>query len=184
MNREVGSHSALHWTHLWKCLVFMSVQSLRVSLKEFVVVSGSPDTAISEVTVLDVWAALERDSAAQLIDVRTRAEWTYVGVPVLATRGRQVVLVEWQSFPSNQVDSQFVDRASGALAGLGGGRETEIFFMCRSGVRSLAAARAMAAAGFTRCRNVTGGFEGQLDADHHRGRLAGWKAAGLPWVQG
>ena len=133
---------------------------------------------------VDVWAVLARNGAAQLIDVRTRAEWTYVGVPELATRGRQVVLVEWQSFPSNQVDPQFIERVTDALAGLGGGRETEIFFICRSGVRSLAAARAMAAAGFTRCRNVTGGFEGQLDAERHRGRLAGWKAAGLPWVQG
>ena len=152
--------------------------------KEFSRVSGSPDPAIPEVSVLDVWTALDRDGAAQLIDVRTRAEWTYVGVPELAARGRQVVLAEWQSFPSNQVDSQFVERLKEALNGSGSGQQTELFFMCRSGVRSLAAARAMTAAGFTRCRNVTGGFEGQLDPDRHRGRLAGWKAAGLPWVQG
>ena len=152
--------------------------------KEFFRVSGSPDPAIPEVSVLEVWTALERDGAAQLIDVRTRAEWTYVGVPELAARGRQVVLAEWQSFPSNQIDPQFVERLTEALKGLGSGRETELFFMCRSGVRSLAAARAMTAAGFARCHNVTGGFEGQLDPGRHRGGLSGWKAAGLPWVQG
>ena len=146
--------------------------------------SGSPDPAVPEVPVPDVWEALQRNSAAQLIDVRTKAEWTYVGVPDLAACGRQVVLVEWQAFPSNQVDPQFVDRAKEAIAGLGASNDTELFFMCRSGVRSLAAARAMTAAGFSRCHNVTGGFEGQPDADRHRGRLSGWKAAGLPWVQG
>lgn len=146
--------------------------------------SGSPDPAVQDVTVADVWTALERDGAAQLIDVRTRAEWSYVGTPDLAARGRQVILAEWQSFPSNQIDPQFAAQLSETLTKLGCGHDTELFFMCRSGVRSLAAARAMTAAGFTRCRNVTGGFEGQLDADRHRGRLAGWKAAGLPWVQG
>ena len=132
----------------------------------------------------DVWTALERDRSAQLIDVRTRAEWAYVGVPDLGALERQVVLVEWQTFPSNQVDPQFVERCKAALDDLGANDGTELFFLCRSGVRSLAAARAMTAAGYQRCRNVTAGFEGQLDSNRHRGRLAGWKAAGMPWVQG
>jgi rhodanese-related sulfurtransferase len=46
------------------------------------------------------------------------------------------------------------------------------------------AAEALAANGFRRCRNVAEGFEGPLDPGRHRGQLAGWKAAGLPWVQG
>ena len=145
---------------------------------------GSPDPVIPEVSVTGVWSALERDGAAQLIDVRTQAEWAYVGVPDLGKHGRQALLVEWLSFPGNQIDPQFTDRLSQAVANAGGGRETELFFICRSGVRSLAAARAVAAAGYSRCRNVTGGFEGQLDAERHRGHLSGWKAAGLPWVQG
>ena len=145
---------------------------------------GSPDPVIPEVSVNDVWNALERDRQAQLVDVRTRAEWTYVGLPELSRLGRKVITVEWQTFADNKVDSQFAHRLTEAIDGLGGSRETEIFFICRSGARSLSAARALAAAGYTRCRNVTGGFEGQLDAEGHRGRLSGWKAAGLPWVQG
>ena len=145
---------------------------------------GSPDPVILENSVNEVWAALERDRTAQLVDVRTRAEWSYVGLPELGRLGRKVITVEWQSFPDNRVDPQFADRLSEAVAGAGGNQTTELFFLCRSGVRSLAAARTMAAAGFTRCRNVAGGFEGQLDAEGHRGRLSGWKAAGLPWVQG
>ena len=146
--------------------------------------SGSPDPAIPEVAATEVWTALVRDSAAQLVDVRTRAEWTYVGVPELAACARQVILVEWQSFPSNEVDPHFATRLREALDKLGCGRETQLFFLCRSGARSLAAAQTMATAGFLRCRNVMGGFEGQHDTNRHRGCLAGWKAAGLPWVQG
>ncbi len=146
--------------------------------------SGSPDPEIPQVSVTNAWASLEGDTASVLVDVRTQAEWTYVGVPDLGGLGRQVMLAEWQTFPSNTVDPHFVERLSKAITGGGGGPQTEIFFLCRSGVRSLAAARAMAAAGFQRCRNVSGGFEGGLNADQHRGHIAGWKAAGLPWVQG
>jgi hypothetical protein len=42
----------------------------------------------------------------------------------------------------------------------------------------------MAAAGYRACHNVAGGFEGPLDDDRHRGSADGWKAAGLPWLQG
>jgi rhodanese-related sulfurtransferase len=146
-------------------------------------VSGSPDPEISEVSVKDVWAALERDGAAQLIDVRTKAEWAYVGVPDISGLGRQILLAEWQSFPSSAIDPQFVDRLKKAITDAGGDQKTELFFLCRSGVRSLAAARAMAAAGYERCRNVGLGFEGALDTERHRGHLSGWKAAGLSWVQ-
>jgi len=63
-------------------------------------------------------------------------------------------------------------------------RSDDLFFICRSGSRSLAAAKAMAAAGYRACHNVAGGFEGPLDDERHRGYAEGWKAAGLPWLQG
>ncbi len=144
---------------------------------------GSPDPEIPEVTATEAWTALEKNKTAQLVDVRTRAEWSYVGVPDLSPLNKQSVLVEWQSFPSNQIDPQFVDRLSKVVAEFGDSSATELFFICRSGARSLAAARAMNAAGFTRCRNVSDGFEGSLDSARHRGHLSGWKAAGLPWIQ-
>jgi rhodanese-related sulfurtransferase len=147
-------------------------------------VSGSPDPEITEVSVSETWATLQKHATAVLVDVRTQAEWAYVGVPDLSSLGRTTLLVEWQSFPTNAVDPHFSERLSKAVADGGGGPETEMFFLCRSGVRSLAAARAMVAAGYKRCRNVTGGFEGCLNAARHRGQVAGWKAANLPWVQG
>jgi hypothetical protein len=41
----------------------------------------------------------------------------------------------------------------------------------------------MTGAGYSRCFNVSEGFEGRLDPERHRGLVEGWKAAGLPWTQ-
>ena len=139
---------------------------------------------IPAVSVEDTWAKLKSDAGAVLIDVRTIAEWAYVGLPDLSSIGKRPVLVEWQGFPDDRLNSAFVERVTEALNPLGANRDSELFFICRSGSRSMKAAQAMTAAGFTRCRNVADGFEGPLDPDRHRGQLAGWKAKGLPWVQG
>jgi rhodanese-related sulfurtransferase len=147
---------------------------------------SAPDdeTAVDEVDVGTAWEGLSAGDGAQLVDVRTRAEWTYVGIPDLASLGKRPVLVEWQTFPDQTVDQRFAERLAGELKALGVKPEDDLFFICRSGSRSLAAAKAMAVAGYQKCHNVAGGFEGPLDDDRHRGALEGWKAAGLPWQQG
>jgi rhodanese-related sulfurtransferase len=119
-----------------------------------------------------------------LVDVRTSAEWAFVGLPDLSSIGKRPVLVEWLDFPGNNLNQAFVAQLSDALTKTGANKDTELFFLCRSGGRSLSAARAMAAAGYSRCRNVADGFEGPLDPNRHRGSHRGWKAKGLPWVQG
>lgn len=139
---------------------------------------------IEDVPVEETWARLQRDPGAVLIDVRTRAEWAFVGLPDLTAVGRRPVLIEWQQFPSNMVDPGFADRLAAMLRDMGTDKDSELFFICRSGGRSKMAAQALSALGFTRCRNVKDGFEGPLDPDRHRGGLGGWKAAGLPWSQG
>ncbi|MGB6428538.1 MAG: rhodanese-like domain-containing protein, partial [Methyloceanibacter sp.] len=121
---------------------------------------------------------------AQLVDVRTRAEWTYVGIPDLGPIGKRAVLVEWQTFPDQSVDPRFGERLAGELKALNVQLDDDLYFICRSGSRSLAAARAMAEAGYRCCHNVAGGFEGSLDDLRHRGTVGGWKATGLPWLQG
>jgi rhodanese-related sulfurtransferase len=126
------------------------------------------------------WRMLVEIPEARLVDVRTTAEWAYVGGPDLQAAGKTAILVEWQTFPSMQVDPAFVDRLRAAL---GPDRNVPLLMLCRSGVRSAAAARAMTAAGYPKCFNVAGGFEGTLDAAGHRGGTSGWKADGLPWSQ-
>ncbi|MGI9382377.1 MAG: rhodanese-like domain-containing protein, partial [Methyloligellaceae bacterium] len=119
-----------------------------------------------------------------LIDVRTRAEWAFVGITDLSALVKQPVQIEWQTFPDGQINPSFVDQLISDLVASGTGQDTNLYFICRSGGRSLAAARAMAEAGFRACHNVSGGFEGPPDENRHRGAVMGWKAAGLPWVQG
>lgn len=135
---------------------------------------------IENVTPTQVWDALRTDPQAQVVDVRTDAEWSYVGLPDLQQAGKQPVLVPWQLFPSMQVNAAFMDQMRQA----GVTPEHKVYFLCRSGVRSLAAAAAAEAAGFPHVFNVLGGFEGGPDSDGHRGTTAGWKADGLPWRQG
>ncbi len=124
------------------------------------------------------------DPASVLIDVRTKAEWSFVGLPDLTTIGKQPVLIEWQQFPTNLVDADFTNRLTEMLDQAGTGKDSELFFLCRSGGRSMMAARAMSSVGYTRCMNVAHGFEGGLDRERHRGQADGWKARKLPWVQG
>ena len=125
------------------------------------------------------WKILNENKNAVLIDVRTRAEWNYVGLPELLSLDKKPALLEWQVFPSMQVNPEFVATLGDAITD----KDTPLLFLCRSGVRSAAAARAMTAAGYSTCLNVKDGFEGPMDAHGKRGSEAGWKAAGLPWRQ-
>lgn len=131
----------------------------------------------------DAYRLLQSDARAILIDVRTRAEWAYVGAPDLSPLGKAALFLEWQSFPTMQVDENFTARLTGMLETSGVERGTPLLFLCRSGARSRQAAIAMTSAGWSACFNVSDGFEGPADASRHRGAVAGWKAAGLPWAQ-
>lgn len=125
------------------------------------------------------WKILSERKDAILIDVRTRAEWNFVGLPDLTGIGKTPSLVEWQVFPSMQPNPDFVAALAGAVAD----KSAPLLFLCRSGARSAAAAKAMTAAGYSTCLNVADGFEGPLDAQAKRGAAGGWKAEGLPWRQ-
>ena len=141
-------------------------------------------SGVEDVPVLETWKRLEGDPKAVLVDVRTRAEWAFVGIPDLSTVHGEVLLMEWQTFPGGRTAPDFTERLDAALTARGVEKDTEIFFICRSGGRSRMAAEQMTAVGYRRCRNVMEGFEGPLDASQHRGRISGWKFAGLDWVQG
>lgn len=128
----------------------------------------------------EAWRLLSEDPSAVLVDVRTQAEWTFIGIPDLTAAGKRTVLVSWQFFPDMVENPQF----AAELADQGVTAENTVVFMCRTDNRSGAAAREMTARGFTRCLRMTEGFEGPLDGSKHRGTVGGWKARGLPWVQG
>jgi rhodanese-related sulfurtransferase len=129
------------------------------------------------------WKDLERSPEAMLVDVRTAAEWAYVGVPSLTPIGKATVLIEWDRFPSGELVPDFLGRLKSALDKAGVGRDAPLYFICRSGNRSRHAAIAAAAAGYRHCFNVEYGFEGRLSPERHRQTPGSWKASGLPWVQ-
>jgi len=132
-----------------------------------------------DVTSAEAFEMLSADPAAVLVDVRTVPEWQFVGVADLAALGREPVYLSWQVYPDMVVRPDFVQ----ALRDRGIGPDQTVLLLCRSGVRSRAAAIALAGAGFGRAYNISDGFEGGLDGQGRRGRVAGWRAAGLPWVQ-
>ncbi|MCQ4118078.1 rhodanese-like domain-containing protein [Rhodococcus tibetensis] len=133
-----------------------------------------------DITPEHAWELLRENPDAVLVDVRTDAEWKYVGVPDTSSLGRQPVLIEWVSYPDGARNDNFVNQLK--EAGITGGEDAPVIFLCRSGQRSIGAAEAATAAGIGPSYNVLDGFEGSLDADGHRGAV-GWRALGLPWRQ-
>jgi len=145
--------------------------------------NASSGNYAGDITPTEAWTLMQSEPAAQLVDVRTAPEWTFVGLPDLAGLGRAALCVEWQSYPSMAPNTVFVEQVQRALEGTGGRKDAPLLFLCRSGGRSRAAAIAATAAGYSRAYNIAGGFEGDLDASRHRGIASGWKAAKLPWKQ-
>ena len=138
------------------------------------------DGYAGDVTPKKAWEMLAKEADAVLIDVRTNAEWGFVGIPDLSELGKELVRVPWQQFPTMELNDDF----AGQVTENGVERSSPLLFICRSGQRSQSAALAMTAAGYGPCYNVSDGFEGPPDAERHRGRVAGWKVDGLPWRQG
>ena len=119
------------------------------------------------------WALLQENPAAVMVDVRTAIEHSFVGHPP------QAIHVAWKEFPGMQVNEQFVAQVEEK----GVDKNVPVLLLCRSGVRSVAAAKALEGAGFKKLINILEGFEGALDEQNHRGNIDGWRFHGLPWVQ-
>jgi rhodanese-related sulfurtransferase len=135
-----------------------------------------------DITPEQAWKLLSDNPDAVLVDVRTDAEWRFVGVPDLSSLGREVVFIEWNS-SNGQRNENFLTELQGRIPSATSGGERPVVFLCRSGNRSISAAELATEAGLTPAYNVLDGFEGHLDGDGHRGGT-GWRAIGLPWKQG
>ncbi len=140
---------------------------------------------VGEVGPKEAWDALASAKPTLMIDVRTTAEWSFVGAPDLSALNQPMAFIEWQSFPSMGLNQNFADEALGAAEQT---KAEEIYFICRSGARSMNAAMTTSAAAAAAgrqltCFNVSEGFEGDPNANGHRGEINGWKANGLPWRQ-
>ena len=120
------------------------------------------------------WNLWQEHSNALLVDVRTKMEHVFVGHPPGA------IHIAWKEAPDWQMNSHFVSEVEKHQLD----KTAPVLLLCRSGQRSLEAAMALQAAGFTHLVNIVDGFEGPLDQQQHRGQIAGWRHDGLPWRQG
>ena len=138
---------------------------------------------VDELTAEDAWNALTVDESAALVDVRSRPEWSFSGMPDLTEIGRPVLTVEWQTWPEMSPNLGFLADLQDQM---GDSPPRRLFFMCRTGGRSISAAREVATQLHRRgvnlhITNILEEFEGEKDANGRRGNVNGWRAAGLPW---
>lgn len=127
----------------------------------------------------EAWEVLMKDKNAVLVDVRTLQEWTFVGVPDLSELEKKVIFLCWRVYPSMAINGEFCRQLMEAVTA----KDAPVFFICRSGHRSMDAAIEFTRYGYKYCYNVAGGFEGDVDENGHRGNINGWKLANLPWGQ-
>ncbi|MBI4207731.1 MAG: rhodanese-like domain-containing protein [Betaproteobacteria bacterium] len=120
----------------------------------------------------EAYQLLQSAPGAKLVDVRTRAEWDWVG------RIPGAVEIELLTYPGSRLNPSFLAELERQVD-----KEVPVMFICRSGGRSHNAALLAMQAGYTACYNVLEGFEGDKDAQGHRNTRGGWRAGGLPWVQ-
>jgi len=119
------------------------------------------------------WDLLQQNNKAVMVDVRTKIEHAFVGHPVDALH------VAWKEAPDWQVNPNFVAEVEKLVPD----KNVPVLLLCRSGQRSLDAAKALEEAGFQRPINIVDGFEGPLDQHNHRGNIGGWRFDKLPWAQ-
>ena len=121
---------------------------------------------------------LQVNPQALFVDVRSKAEFKYVGYP------ENSILIPWIDDPDWEPNPEvFSDAVMQELDGRENLSDTEIILICRSGFRSNEALKCLENKGFTQVSHVASGFEGDLDENDHRGNLNGWRHDGMPWSQ-
>ena len=139
------------------------------------------ESKVEHITPREAYELMEKEPAAAFIDVRSDMEYLFIGHPIGA------VNIPWIEEPDFVVNPNF-ERDVRKLI-LGGVIEyadhdsVPVILICRSGNRSEEAGTLLIAQGFKNVYNVTDGFEGELDDNHHRSKLGGWRFEGLPWEQ-
>jgi rhodanese-related sulfurtransferase len=141
---------------------------------------SKPNPEVQGLTPKEAYELLQSNPSAVLIDVRSSMEYLFVG------HAKGSVHVAWIDEPDWKVDPHFSAHVRQVmLGGLSCDQEgcAPVVLICRSGKRSHEAGEALVKDGFRDVYNVLEGFEGELDDEHHRSSLGGWRFHGLPWEQ-
>ncbi len=139
------------------------------------------ENRVKSITPTEAWQIIQDDPRAVLVDVRSNMEYLFVGHP------KGAVHIPWIDEPDWEVNPNFVRQVRELM--LGGVICADmdgcapILLICRSGKRSLEAGQLLVDSGMNGVHNVVDGFEGELDDNHHRSSLGGWRYENLPWEQ-
>lgn len=132
---------------------------------------------IKVISTKEAWGKLQLENSF-LIDVRSAAEWQFVGEPLFnSDKYLKISLLE---YPNMSMNLDFLALFNKHFTG---SKKSDIFCLCRSGVRSHKAAEILLNDGYESVYNIADGFEGEIDNNQHRNKLSGWKFNGLPWKQ-
>lgn len=139
------------------------------------------DSQVKSLNPRQAWQLMEDNPRAVLVDVRSNMEFLFVGHP------KGAVHIPWIDEPDWEINPHFLRQVRELMLG-GIICDTDegcapILLICRSGKRSLEAGKLLVENGFRDVFNIAEGFEGELDDEHHRSSIGGWRFEGLPWEQ-
>lgn len=138
---------------------------------------------VKEISASEAYELVSNQVDAILVDVRSHMEFLFVGHPSGA------IHIPWIDEPDWNINPNFVREIRQlVLGGIAhdtgtGQNNVPIVLICRSGKRSREAGQLLIKEGFTQVYNIKDGFEGELDEQHHRSSVGGWRFEGLPWEQ-
>ena len=134
---------------------------------------------VTNLNSYDCFKKISTNLKSYLIDVRTKPEWEFVGVPDLSTINNSTIFISWQEYPEMNINKNFEKHVVQKNIN----KNDYIFLICRSGRRSLKAAEYLSSLGYKHCFNISDGFEGNKNNTNHRSKIRGWKFNNLPWKQ-
>ena len=141
--------------------------------------TNKKDLNIKNITSIECFNKLSEISNSYLIDIRTKPEWEFIGVPDLSSLNKKTIFISWHMYPEMKINSLFENQITESNIK----KNDNLFLICRSGSRSSDAAEFLTYHGFTNCFNVKDGFEGEIGPNHQRSTINGWKYCKLPWKQ-
>ena len=141
--------------------------------------TNKKDLSVKNITSIECFNKLSEISNSYLIDIRTKPEWEFIGVPDLSSLNKKTIFISWHMYPEMKINSLFENQITESNIK----KNDNLFLICRSGSRSSDAAEFLTSHGFTNCFNVKDGFEGEIGPNHQRSTINGWKYCKLPWKQ-
>lgn len=127
---------------------------------------------MQHLTPKEAYDLLKSNLEAVFIDVRSEIEHLFVGHP------ENSILIPWIDGPDWEINPDFIAHVKKAASA-----DRPVVLICRAGIRSVDAGKALEKAGMTNVYVVQYGFEGDLNDNHHRNSVNGWRFDGLPWAQ-